>query len=405
MKKITILTILMIAFSSAANPAAAPSPGKEKPHIIQNRIAVVKSRYDAVDVVLQNFHIPYDLIQFRDLENREFMRRYDALFVPSGVDYPMEDILDVYANNFHFQSVALKPDFYEVDREKVAKTIRRFVREGGSAYFSGYSFEYLQRAFGLFEFFDNFPFMGMPARIEASMHHDLARFSMKERMALYLDHPGWVAVKSASDSETVASATYETPRGVRSGPVSVILRRGKGEALYTSYDSTVFSSFRRFNVYRIAGAPLIKRLESAAAKWSQRVTGRIADSIHGGESAGTHRLDLAAGNNTIYFFSAKDRYQIDILDRDLSLIESRDLPDREQEFTVKSKVRDSCYIRLYPSTEGRFGMYAVVSAAGARVLPYFFETLIGMAVVLAIGAALAAYRLFFSTGYPGRWRG
>lgn len=405
MKKIIIPLVIILISAGALAHAATPRNKKAKPRIRHNRIAVVKSRYDPVDVVLQNFQIPYDLIQFRDLENRELILRYDSLFVPSGVDNPMEESLDVFANVSHLKSVTLKPDFYEVDRDKVAKTIRRFVRGGGAAYFSGYSFEYLQQAFGLFEFFDNFPFMGMPARVEAVVDHDLARFCMKDRIALYLDHPGWVAVKSSKDSEIIAAATYETPRGMRTGPISVIARRGDGELLYTSYDSTVFSSFRRFNIYRIAGAPLLNRLEAAAARWSQRITGRIVDSVHAGEYAGMHRLDLDAGNNTIYFFSARDRFQIDILDRNLSLIESRDLTDREQEFTVRSDTPDVCYIRLYPSSEGRFGMYAVVSAAGRRVLPYFYETLIGIAIALAAAGAAAVFRLYFSSGYSGRWRG
>ena len=66
------------------------------------------------------------------------------------------------------------------------------------------------------------------------------------------------------------------------------------------------------------------------------VTGRIVNAIHDGEYAEMHRIDLEKGSNTIYFFSEKEFYQIDIVDRNLSLIESRDLLRREQLFTVKS---------------------------------------------------------------------
>jgi hypothetical protein len=317
----------------------------------------------------------------------------------------MEDSLDVYANNFRFKSVALKPDFYEIDKDKVARTLRRFIKSGGSAYFSGYSFEYLQKAFDMFEFFDNFPYMGMPARLEAIVFNDLSRFSMKNRMVLYMDHPGWIAVKSVRDAEVIAFASFETPRGMRSGPITFLAHRGGGEILYTSYDSTMFSDFRRFNIYRVAGAHLLERLEDEASEWGQTVTGRIVSSIQNQEYAGMHRVDLARGSNTIYFYSERDFYQIDVLDRDHSLIESRDIMEREQIFAVTSAGDDYCFIKLYPYTNDRFGMYAVVSAAGMRIFPYLYYILGGLGFMALTGIAAVVYRFFLKSGYRGRWRG
>ncbi len=370
----------------------------------RNRVAVIKSKYDDVDKVLTLFRIPHDVLCYRDLETPEKIERYRSLFVPSGVDYPIEEMLDVYANNFRFKSVALKPDFYEVDKDRVARTLRRFVKNGGSAYFSGYTYEHLQKAFGMLEFFSNFPYMGMPARLEATVFNDLSRFSMRNRMALYLDHPGWIAIKEARRAEVIAFATYETPRGVHSGPITFIARRGSGELLYTSYDSTVFSDFRRFNIYRIAGAHIMEMLEDEAQRWGQAVTGRIVNAIHDGEYAAMHRIDLAKGNNTIYFFSEKEFYQIDIVDRSLSLIESRDLLQREQMFTVKSPAADYCYIRLYPCTNDRYGMYGVVSASGMRIIPYLYYILAVLGAAASGGAAFIVFRIFFARGYSGRSR-
>ncbi|MBN2160917.1 MAG: hypothetical protein JW807_16120 [Spirochaetes bacterium] len=370
----------------------------------RNRIAVVKSKYDKVDVVLQNFRIPYDMLLFRDLENLDRVTGYSALYVPSGIDNPLEDSLNVYASNYRYRSVSLKPDFYEVNRDKVARTLRRFVRKGGSVYVSGYSFELLQRAFNMFEFFDNFPFMGMPARLEANVRNDLSRFSMRNRMVLYLDHPGWVAVESAKGAEILSFASFETPRGIRSGPISFITRRGAGEILYSSYDSTVFSDFRRFNIYRIAGAHLIEILEDEAARWGQSVTGRIANSIIDREYLAMHRIDLAKGKNNIYVHSERDFFQIDIVDRNFSVIESRDTTERHQTFTVSSQVADYCYIKLYPSNSDRFGMYAVVSASGIRIFPYLQYVYVVLGIATVVGITYAVYRLFPTRGYRGRWR-
>ncbi len=395
------ICFIFILSVTGINLGAATRPGPEKKTGPVRRIAVIKSLYDKVDVALDNYRIPYDLLEFRQLERPESIDRYRALFIPSGVETPFEDNLVIIANNFRFKSVALKPDFYEVDKEKVAHTVRDFVKAGGSAYFSGYSFDYLQQAFDIFKFFDSFPYMGMPERVEAELKEDLARFCMKDMMALYLNHPGWIAIKSANDASVLAHASFETPRGYRSGPVSIVARRGSGEVLYTSYDGTVFSPFRRFNIYRVAGAHLLQGLENEAGKYRQRVTGRIVDSLHDNEYSGMHRIDLETGNNTLYFHSERDFFQIDILDKDLSLIESRDLFALDQVIPIRSKSKGYCFIKLYPSTNARFSMYSLVSASGTRVFPYFYHILAALTAAIVIGTGIVVYRLFFTRGYSG----
>ncbi len=398
---------MLIAAALAAGLAgsAASKPTMRKTVKKKNSIAVVKSKYDDVDLVLSNFHIPHDLLAYRDLEYPERVLGYRSLFVPSGIDNPIEEMIDVRSSSVRLKSVALKPDYYEVNRDKVARTLRRFVRKGGAAYFSGYSYEFIQRAFGMLEFFDNFPYMGMPARLEAKVTGDLSRFSRKNMVALYMDHPGWIAVKSARGAEVLATARYETPRGVRSGPVNFIARRGSGELLYTSYDSTVYSAFRRFNIYRIAGAHLIETYEDRAFRWGQSVTGRLVNAVQGGEYAAYHRIDIEKGSNTIYFYSESEPFQIDIVDRGYSLIESRDILAREQMFTVKAERSDHCYIRLYPSTSGRYGLYTVVSASGRRIFPYLYHVLIALGIAAVAAAAFFIFRFFPVSGYRGRWRG
>lgn len=398
--------LLLAAILALCAPAgAAPGPEKQKSAKPRKKIAVIRSKYDDVDLVLTNFRIPHDVLTYRDLEHPERLGGYRSLFVPSGIDNPIEEMVDVRARGFRFRSVALKPEYYQVNKDRVARTLRQFVRDGGAAYFSGYSFEFLQNAFDLMEFFDNFPFMGMPARLEAEALGDLFRFSRKRMVALYMDHPGWIAIKSVRRAEVIAHASYETPRGARSGPVSFLARRGNGTLLYTSYDSTVYSAFRRFNIYRIAGAHLIERFETRAFRWGQPVTGRIVNAIHAGENTACHRIDLRKGSNTIYFYSEKEPFQIDIVDRGYSLIESRDIRDREQIFTVMADRDDHCYIKLYPATNGRFGLYTAVSASGRRILPYLYHILIGFGITVVLTAVILIVRFFPVAGYRGRWRG
>ena len=257
----------------------------------------------------------------------------------------------------------------------------------------------------MFEYFENFPYMGLSSHVEADVRYDLSRFSMKRRMALAYDQPGWIGIRSVRNAEVIASGSFETARGIRSGPLAFLARRGSGEMLYASYDNSAPGEFRRFGIYRIAGARLMEDLEDVAAKWGQRVTGRIVNAVHGGEFAAMHRIDLAGGANYIYFHSDREYFQIDVVDRNLSLIESRDLLERDQTYIVDSSGEDHCYIRLYPSTNDRFGMYAVVSASGRRTVPYRYYILAALGVIAAAGAGYFLYRHYISTGYRGRWRG
>lgn len=397
------LAIVIATLASGAH--AVPRQRMKAPTRHRNPVAVVRSKYDDVDTTLQQYRIPHDVLFYRDLENPKRVAAYRSLFVPSGVDNLLEEGLDVYANNFRFKSVALKPDFYEIDRDKVALTIRRFVKNGGSAYFSGYSYDYLQRAFGMLEYFEEFPYIGLSMHVEAVVQYDLSRFSMRRYMGLVYEYPGWIGLRSVRNAEVIARGAYDTARGFRTGPLAFIARRGDGEILYTSYDSSAPGEFRRFCLYRVAGAQLMADLEAVASKWNQRVTGRIVNAVHGGEYTAMHRIDLAGGTNYIYFHSDREYFQIDVADRNLSLIESRDLLERDQTFIVDSNGRDYCYIRLYPSTNDRFGMYAVVSASGKRTIPYRYHILAVLCVLAAAGVGYFVYRQFISTGYRGRWRG
>lgn len=406
MKRMTLIILSAALCAIFAGTPAIPEDGGKPAPSRKNRIAVVKGKYDDVDLVLDNYQIPYDLLEVRDLEDHARIASYGSLFLPSGADTPLEESLEVYASRLRFQSVTLKRDYHEADKGKIARSLRTFIRGGGSAYVSGYSFEYLQNAFGLFEFFDDFAYMGMPSRIEAELKGDLSRFAMRNRMALYPDHPGWIAVKSVDDAEVIAEGTFETPRGARSGPISFIARRGSGEVLYTSYDSTVFSDFRRFNVYRIAGADQMRDLEGEVARWGRRITGRIVGSLHAGEYAAAHRIDLRRGRNIIYFRSERDIFQVEVRDSEGFLFESRDYPVRRHRFIIDSPRGGRCVVRLYPSTGERFGIYTLVSASGWGIPPalrYVLPILGGL--LAAAAAAFAIYSFFFRSGYSGRWRG
>ncbi len=245
----------------------------------QNSVAVVKSQYDKVEKVLKANSIPFDIIKLRDLENSELLRKYSALFLPCGIDKSEASNINVLAHGTTIKSVALNSDYYEINKEKIAENLFEFIKEENSLYVSGYSYKYLQAAFDVFTYYDDFPYMGLPGRIESEVKGDLANFSMKTFMALYMTHSGWISIKSAEGADILASATYKTPRGERSGPLNLLFKQFNGEIIYTSYHSTVHSDFRRFNVYRIASASLYKEINALVKSWEQKTATKIADAI------------------------------------------------------------------------------------------------------------------------------
>jgi hypothetical protein len=375
-------------------PAAAHS---------EKKLAVVDSKFDRVEIVLRNMELEFDLIRQKDLEDPVTFTRYRAVYFPCGIDEPIEQKLSVLAQRASIKSVALKPDYYEPDRKKISSNIKQFIEDGGSAYFSDYSYEYLQEAFDIFRFFDDFPYMGMTGRIEARVMGDMPRFSLKSKMAFYFTHPGWIAVKSAGDSEILSEGEFDTPRGRKKGPISVIIKRGRGEAIYTSYHSTVYSEFRRFNICRIAGRFLITRAENLAKKWGQDITARIADSITEGETHRIHYLPVRKGNNSIYLVSENYPHQIDVFDARMSLIESRDERKKSSLLDFSSD-DDYCYVKIYPSSSKRFGMYAIVSASGSRLFPYLYRIIFGIGAAVITGGIV--WFIIFSPGrrkYRGRF--
>lgn len=344
-------------------------------------IAIVKSRYDNIELVLSNYKIPYTLITFPDLDNEETFIKYSAIFLPSGLSSYYESNVAVNWRGKEITSVKMSDDFFELDTEKFSRYFKKFIDEGGAAYFSGYSYNLLSKAYDVFEFFDDFPYMGEPGRMEASVHNDLARFSLKRKAAIYMDYTGWIAVKDANNAEILSHSTFSTPRGEKSGPISMLLKYGKGEILYTSYYSTVYSEFKRFNIYRIAGNSLKNNLNKKIKSNYQKITGTIIDAFFDNEASRIYLINLQKGNNTLYFQSEESPFMFEIYDNKMHIIASIDSQDLYNTWNIISNEDDICFVRIYPASSSRFGIFAIVSAKGAIISQ-------GVKITLAVIASI-----------------
>jgi hypothetical protein len=386
-----LLIIIPVHLSIAHNQLSA-----------SGRIAVVGGSYDSIGKVLKNYHIPYESIKLQDLHDINKIDKYTSIFLPSGMEVPLHKKINLVASGTRIKSVMLNKDALKTDEKKISRNIKTFIENGGSVYFSGYSYKYLQLAYNLFTFFNNFPYMGMPGRIITENRSDLYRFSLSKRSPLYITFPGWIAVKSADDADILSMARFQTPRGEKNGLISFVLRRGMGEALFTSYYSTVFSSFRRFNIYRIAGSHLLKKQFKESSKYQQSVTGRIVDSLLGREISRTYRFDLIAGNNTLYFTGESGDYQLDLFDKDMSLILSVESINDDHSFDIQSPDNSVCYARIYPVSKKRYGIFSLISASGERYFPYYKTTAVITSLILFLAVVFTFIYLFGGKKYPGR---
>jgi hypothetical protein len=225
--------------------------------------------------------------------------------------------------------------------------------------------------------------MGIPGRIEADVNGDLAMFSMKRKAYLYMEYPGWIAVRHVDDAEILSESDFSTPKGDKHGPISVLIKDGYGEIIYTSYYSTVYSEFKRFNIYRIAGNTVLKNAIDIAKEHSQEVRSRIADAFLGSETSRRYYFNLEVGTNTFYFHSDGAPFMYEIYDRNNKLIVSREIYEKNQSYTLKSSKDDYCFIEVYPGGKERWKMFAIVSARGAEISPKIVR--IGKYILYGIG--------------------
>jgi hypothetical protein len=368
-------------------------------------IAVVKCEFDRVDEVLRRFRIPYKEISYKDIEGEETYSKYRAIFFPCGIGLPVESNVSVLSRRSKIEAVLLRDGYYEIDKKRVFASIVKFVNGGGSAYFSGYSFEYLQGAYNPLEFFDEFPFMGMSGKIDMTFKDNLVSFSGIKKITLPVKYSGWVALKSIKESEVLAEGIFETPRGIRSGPIAAIMPREKGEVLYTSYHSnTTISDLTRFMIYRIAYRFMLTGLLDLADGYGQRVNGSIIDSVLGSENCRIYRLELKRGMNAICFVSEGDNYQIDVFDDGDNLIASTAPGKKSFSIDITSDVEKSYNIKVYPSQGDFFKPYALVSASGERIHKPLYWLLYILIPVFLLVALLLIKRYAMPRKFSGRNR-
>ncbi len=295
-------------------PAAAALPP---------RVALIANRYDGVDKWLELCRVPYSIVKYADLNDPGIFLRHDVIFFPSGMEPTPETSINILSRGTSIQGVTLKEGHSELNRKELARKLRAFIDGGGSAYFSGFSWELLNAAYGDFSFFYGFPYSGSAGTIELRLEDDLFSFVSMPRLTVHVPFSGWVAVKSISDADVLAEGRFETPRGKKKGPVIARLKRKRGEAYYTGYYTGESGNpIMRFLVIRVVFGRLLSALEESAGRWDQAPGVTLVDMLLPGEQSRRYTVPLRKGRNTLYFRSENGFFQADVYSGD-EIIASR----------------------------------------------------------------------------------
>lgn len=396
--RISGIIAILLWLSCICTPVLAAAP----------RIGVVSARFDDIAKLFDSFKIEYTSLSIRDCQEYGKLETLDVLCLPCGVEPPVESSISVVARRYRIQGVDLKQEYREINYDLIYDNIERFIRDGGTAYFSDYSYKYLQHIAKPFKFFRDFPHAGISGPSEVTIDGDLAAFFDDTRIRLVMTHNGWVALRDAK-GEVLARGEFRTPSGSREGPICVRLNIGSGKAYYTSFHSSRWErEYMRFFVYRMAGDAALKRISERAARWDQNIETSVVDAFIPGEYYRTYAMTMPADTATLYVETGnRCRFQVDLFDKSNSMVASYYPVSASDSIVIKGDAGEKVRVSIYPERGETHRLYALGIAGGTQVFPYihFFKwTGIGVLVLIVLKAIWKTWKPRKFSGKERYWR-
>ncbi len=374
---------------------------------VEKPVGLVKGRFDHIEILLNHYKIPFEIIQFNDLEKKDALKKYSSVLFPCGFGRSLESNLDVSASGYYVLNVSLKDLQKKIETEKITENVKDFISSGGSAYFSDFSYDILQKAYNCFDFYFNFPNLGISGRYATKLNGPLRLFMNREKADFFMPHEGWVLVKSCRDASTLAEGEVGTPRGALRAEIISMIQRGSGEIIYSSYHSSqTADEVMRYMIFRITRKEMLQHHTRIINKWNQNITSEILDTILPGENVRSHTVLLQKGRNTIYFYAAKGLFQVDLYTKEMQLVFSKDTGSNIFSIDVNAAHSGEYVLSLYGSGDYPYAPFAVITASGWRLIPYVTVARIFLAciAVFIVSVIITAYRLSHPKEIGGRIR-
>jgi len=340
-------------------------------------VGVAENQYDHIEKILKDFKIPYTMVKYRDLEKESLYSQFDVLFIPCGAEPPLTSSVNIMSRGTHLEGVTLNDQYYKIDMDQTGKYLRKFIENGGSAYFSDFSFRYLQNAFSPFSFFKDFPYIGLAGPLKIEPKGELFSF-MQGSLNIEMSHLGWVVPSEVRSSEALLSAQCDTPLGEKTAPIASLLNRHEGVALFTSYhnDNDPFGIMRYF-VMRIVYARYIIKADNYVKRWEQTPLSVLVDESLTGETFRQYRIKVKKGGSYLYFHPEGGNWQLDIFDSKGSFLFTKENINKEFSHYIDSKIEADAYVKIIPLDKDRFHIYTITTASGFRIFPYYLRIFLG----------------------------
>lgn len=370
------------------------------------RVGVVRNQYDAVENLLRYYKIPYTMIEYREIEKEETYKKYNVLFFPCGLELPIEQNVNIASRGSHVQSISLDSRYYVIDREKAGRLISSFLRKGGNAYFSDFAYTFLNQAMPVFSFNNDFPNLGMEGAVQLKLDNELAAYFNSNVINVNFNHSGWIAPIEIKDSTLLASGKYLTPLGEKEGPISVLLHKGRGEAIYTSYHlNGDYSDYFRYIIHRLCFKNLRKEGRSYIHKWDQRAEYVLIDQVLPGENCRNFRIALGKGWHTASVLSSKKcLYQMDVYGADNQLIGSVDSNSAPVSFEFKLEKDTEIKVNILPLDKTRNEPLILTVGGGKKIFPHYIKLSILAGFLVLLGILFAFKKIIFRRRFSGRVR-
>ncbi|MDH7555126.1 MAG: hypothetical protein QHH74_15905 [Spirochaetota bacterium] len=362
------LLVILAMLSFALRAEAAP------------RVLVFKSYHDNLTSLLDEYRIQYIVKRASVVAGDSSLSGFDAVFIPCGVEQPIEASIQVMAHGQRIQGVALKDDYEGIDYKQLNALLQDFVKSGGRLYAAGYSYRFVEALGCSLSFFNNFPHYGTSGRIHSFLNDDFASFVMRDDMQLTVNYNGWVALQRANAS-ILAKGYFPTVGGEREGPVAFFKKYGNGVVYYSAYHTGEDSLYIRYFIFRTAYGMLVDELLQKAWYWGQSIVLSVVDTFKGDEYARSYTCTLPQGAITVYLPTTYP-VQVDIF-ANKKLLGSWD-SGFITEISLYNPATQDATVYVYQSNRAAYKPFALVIAQGRRILPYMPVVRLSMGAIAVI---------------------
>lgn len=358
---------------------------------VDPKVAVIKSQFDHIEVLLDKYKVPYDFIEkHRKLEAKELYENYDVLFLPCGIEASLKTNMNLLARGTQLEGLSISEKYYSLDEKLTGELLNSFIKKGGTVYFSDLSCKYLQSALNCVKYYKNFPYMGMQGWIDIHTEGELYAYFAKSIISLYIKHDGWVVPAEIIGGQGLMRTLCETPLGVKNAVLGSIIPHGNGEAIYSGFhEDKSDNDIMRFLLFRTVYSQRLKETKDYIKSWEQKGLTTVVDRSLPHETHRKYKLNLANDEITFYFFPSGGTWQIDFYDKQGLIFYSENNIIGDFRVSLSKYYGSSIFVKIFNLDQDKYHVYTASTASGERILPYLRISL------YVIGSLLIVILLFF----------